>query len=424
MESSIIPDRYSNNMYANGQAKKYFENVTDFNPEEVKAKIKLAKSDSEKKYAGYLQASLDKYTEFANGFLSEETKNYIENGNKNQDKNLSVAIQSSEDAVYLCKAVMLMQPENSNFKTLLLQAETLNKKLTDKAAAASVKSSLHQKYQGKIVFTNSPLGKDEIKETDLLQSYTMGNPLAIRVYMDIPLTNILIKGYPEKDKSSLIDMGTYSIKFYVDGIETFKKRFTKELFEATEKNEFTTWKSTLADAQDLDLESKRAWNEFKKESYPKLTLGEHTIKIDILPDIQCLSCSQTKELSPVATGEIKVKILKNIVDPNDPGMCMPYSNVTDINLEKEFLSLTSKEKTGWEEQSVKVKLKSNDWILIKNNYGKVLSKERYAYVGLKKGDVCTYMIFTFSKDFDGVNYSKTKVLSYDNTIKIPCDCLK
>lgn len=313
-------------------------------------------------------------------------------------------------------------PEN---QTKQSETDTKTTTLVNQEKTDGITSPLHQKYLGKIVFTKTALGKDEIKETDFLQSYTMGDPLAFRVYMDNSLTNYLVAGYADKDKSALIQMGTYSIKFYVDGVEAYKQRFTKELFDPEEKNMFTTWKGTFTDAQKSDLETTRAWTAFKKASSDKLTIGEHMIKIEVMPDIQCLSCKEkNKDFSPVATGEIKVVIAKSIVDPNDPLMCMPYTDVSNVPLETEFLKLTSKEKTGWEEQSVKVKLKTNDWTLIRNDLGKVLSKERNAYVGLKKGDICTYMLFTFSKDFDGVNYGETKVINFEGTKKIPCDCLK
>src|SRR6478609_3604354 len=96
--------------------------------------------------------------------------------------------------------------------------------LSDIVKTEGIKTSLHQKNIGKIVFTSKSIATSTLHETDFLQSYTLTNKsnLFFVAFLGNSLTNYMHRLSPALPADSLVKMGNYQFTLLIDGKQIYQ----------------------------------------------------------------------------------------------------------------------------------------------------------------------------------------------------------
>lgn len=345
-----------------------------------------------------------------------------------------MAVANSDDCAFLTSkpklqivkkiilAAFLVCSLTSTAQGLLGKAK---EKLAGKAKTAvkadlptdGMKSALHTKYVNKIVFasTNEAIEKGAEDESKFLTKFNLGEPLMFRVYMDNSLCNYL-KSQPSNDVH-----GRYKMRIYLDGGAAFERLIDGAYFKKEQTEKWTTWRGALKSPDGDSYIGISIWNDFVAENESKLTMGDHKLKIEMVP-YQGYPNDFTAE--PAATGEITMSIGKSVVDPNDPNACLPKAGMTDKALEAKIITAFMAQ--GWTEVPKEVRITSTKWNIVRHKAtGVIMSRFVEAYVGSDKKGTCLKQSFNFYQDYDGAGYQDDVYLKgIGDQDAISCQCLK
>lgn len=278
-------------------------------------------------------------------------------------------------------------------------------------------SEMHKKYVNKIVFASNDdaVAKGAEIESQFLTKFNLGDPLIFRVYMDNSLCNYL------KSQKFNEAHGKYKIRFYLDDGPVFERLIDGMFFEKEQKQKWTTWRGAFKSPDGSNYIGISIWNDFVQENEPKLTMGDHKLKVEILPQ-QDYPDDYTGNV--VASGEITMTVKKSIVDPNDPKACLPKAGMTDKALEAKIIKAFKAQ--GWTEVPKEVRITSTKWNIVRHKVtGVIMSRYVEAYVGSDKKGKCLKQSFNFYQDYDGAGYQDDVYLSgIGDQRDISCQCLK
>ena len=311
------------------------------------------------------------------------------------------------------------------------QLDGLLKKSKNKASEMAdkhtdgIKSPLHQKYVGKIVFANSnaDIKMSQENESGFVSKATVGAPIYFRVYMDNSLTNYAQKLSPKENSETLATNATYKIKFYLDGSEAGSAVIPETVFQKSDKQMWTTFKGALQTSDGADFVGTKIFADFIKENEAKLTLGDHQFRMDLLP---YLGTAETKEGAVIASGGITLTVGKVIIDPNDSNICLPKAKMTDKPLELKILAAYKKD-GSFEGEPKEIRIISPKWTVVNHKIsGAVLSRYLIVVIATTKNGKCFQRHFDVYQDFDGTKYQEEMSMNAHlmSEKEINCKCLK
>jgi hypothetical protein len=234
---------------------------------------------------------------------------------------------------------------------------------------AGFSSELHKKSVGKILFAPKvemlAFGKEI--ESSLTNNFTFGEDIFLRAYMDNSLSNYIIKGIPNADKALIDEKGYYTVHFFLDGVEYYKKGLSKGGFSKTEKHEWTSFKGALS-SKKSDALVRGEFTTFLRTLNEKLSNGKHVVKISVHPT---LDNPTPTELSAVSVGEINFTVNPNSIDPKDEDFCLRNAKMSIPALETKVLKAYKEEKGN--SQNTKIaRITSSEWNVIRNKYTGVI----------------------------------------------------
>lgn len=295
-------------------------------------------------------------------------------------------------------------------------------------------ATLHKKYAGKVVFSNSEITR-ESPEKNFMTTYTLGDKLHIRAFLSHSILNSMLlqmveKGEKAKDINAIKSWNPkYVIVLYLDGNKVTNTRGDDVQFSQQETNTDLSQRATLNDSEnDLSFGSK-LYKDLKTK-INLLTQGKHKLKIEYLP-IFYRGAGDNISFNPIASGEIELVIKDKKMDLNDPDICMPLAKTNDKNIEikilqafKDFKDLNGK---GLKAEPKKVRITSNKWNISRNEFGIITRRYVEAYVGYMKNGKCYYDVYNFNQDYDGSNYQDEiyfRLGPVGTEREISCECLK
>jgi hypothetical protein len=225
-------------------------------------------------------------------------------------------------------------------------------------------SELHKKNMGKIVFAPKAeslyFGKEV--EAGLSNNYTFGEEVYTRVYMDNSLSNYIIKAMPTLDKTVVDEKSYYTLHFFLDGVEYYKKATSKGEFSKDEKHEWTSFKGALNSKTLSNAIMRGEFTVFLRTLNEKLSNGKHIVKITVNPTIDNPTPT---ELPAVAVGEINYTVNPNSIDPNDESFCLKNVKMSIPALEAKVLKAYKEEK-GNSQNPKMARIISKDWEIFRN----------------------------------------------------------
>lgn len=291
-----------------------------------------------------------------------------------------------------------------------LQAQDIEKqkaklKLSEEEKLTGPFATLHKKYSGKVVFSNSEITRQST-ESDFISTYTFGDKLHIRAFMSHSIINSMLlqmveKGMTAKEINAVKSWDPkYVLILYLDGNKVTNTRADDVNFSPQEINSDLSQRATLNDSEG-NLSFGTVLYKDLKTKINLLTPGKHKLKIEYLP-LFYRGAGDDIDFSPIASGEIEMIIKDKKMDLNDPDVCMPTAKMSDKNIEAKIVK-AFKEK-GLKAEPKKVRITSNKWNISRNEYGIITHRYVEAYVGYSKNGKCYYDVYNFNQDYDGSNY--------------------
>lgn len=288
-----------------------------------------------------------------------------------------------------------------------------------------ISSPIHEKYKGKIVFasTNAAIKNKQENEADFINKATLGNPVYFRVYLDNSLGNYAQQLLPKASSATIIANAMYKVNFYLDGAAAGTAFITEDLFQKTDKESWTTFKGALKTADGDTFIGANLFADFVSAQESRLTVGDHKFRIDLLP---YLNNPETREGPVVASGELTLTVGKNVIDPNDPAVCLPKAKMTDKLLETKLLAAYRANGTfGGEPKEVRIV--SSKWEIRNHKIsGAVLRRAVTLVVAVTQDGKCRYKKLDGLQDFDGVKFQEDVYLEAHllGEKEVNCKCLK
>lgn len=352
-------------------------------------------------------------------FILVSTKsNYAQLGGLKNKVKEKVKTQDSKKEEPQNKSSNPTQSESSS-PTQNTSPKATNEKVDQEEKTQGITSASHGKHMGKIVFSNEEISFEKEVESNFINSFTLGDAVYFRVYMNNSIVNTLKKAMPDVSRFDIEDNSSLKVSFFLDGKEVYNTAFN---------------------GYDLGLESRKTWTTFrgalKKQDnstnalgvilFKKfiinggLTSGAHKLKIVLYPSYKYGEFVA----EPIASGELSMNVPANFINPDDENMCMPKAKLKNANLETQMIE-AFKEK-GWKETPKVIRIISKDWIIVKHEYtGVPLKRYMTAAIGSTNEGKCKYQEFDFVQDYNGSSYQKTIYLSgVGKHAEIHCNCLK
>ncbi|MCB9226177.1 MAG: hypothetical protein H6578_03245 [Chitinophagales bacterium] len=289
-----------------------------------------------------------------------------------------------------------------------------------------ITSTFHKEHIGQIVFSNEKISASNVVSASLKNSFNINQSIHFRAFFSQSVFNALVSKY----KSNYLERnGMFYCKIYVDGQLARDNILSKQVDGVTLISEddikmLTTLGGTL-DFKLKDIGSLEYFNALINQE-SNLTIGSHTIKIELYPRHQT---SQEPEETILASGEFTLVIDKPFINPNDYNICMPASKKNDPTLAAKLLKIAQEDWInlyGMNGDMKQLVFRNSDWVIEKNEYtGKILNRSIKAAIAVSSDEGCKYVVFKFVQDYTGNGYSSETYTSWEpEEGSIFCGCIK
>ncbi len=276
---------------------------------------------------------------------------------------------------------------------------------------------IHQKYAGKIVFSNQKLVKENTTEAMLKNKFTLADAIYGRVFAQTAVKNYALyrngdpSRRPEKNEKS-----EYYIKILIDGTEP---KFLLNRDDNGGKYEtWNTWNIFVA-AKGEDAKENRA---SVIEAFNKLSPGNHSIILRLYGGDQDIDHT----IKPIAEGEFTLEVVAGQAMKIGKNWASFKAEMINAALEKQIVDAINSYagKQRWNETFIKAKITDKEWYVTKAELtGIPLYRTLNAVVYAKWPDGhCTAQEFSVVQQYNNGTFSKlTEYNSIGNQYRIDCD---
>lgn len=282
---------------------------------------------------------------------------------------------------------------------------------------------IQEKYNGKIVFSNEQLTKENTTEDKFQSSFEVGTPIYARIFIPNQVGNYMLysnlncKSPCDKDASKNIN-DEYTLNYFIDDSLILSKVYTNN--SAAGLDGVQTWQRIIY-APSL---SSFDWNSNSMcERLNNLSLGSHKVKAVIWAgDKKRYGVSHIPiaegEFDLTVSGSSKIKIGKTW------SVFKSGSMDSDAKLKATLVELSKQEmKANYSDITIKeYKVLSNDYNIQKEyEYPKFRYVEVAAY-GVSTSGKCFVYYLLFAQDYSGGGVYTTNFYKWGNTNKEEIDC--
>ncbi len=272
-------------------------------------------------------------------------------------------------------------------------------------------SELHKKSMGKVLFapTLEALSFGKEIEAGLSNDYTFGDEIYTRVYMDNSLSNYFIKAMPTLDKALIDEKSYFTLHFFLDGVEYYKKAMGKLDFSKQEKHEWTSFKGALESKVLSNPLMRGEFKTFLRALNEKLSNGKHVVKITVHPTIDNPTAV---ELPAVAAGEFNYTV--KTIDPKDESFCLRAAKMSLPALEAKILK-TYKEEKGNSQNPKIARIISADWNVVKNKLTGILLRRTLdvIVISINSENKYVYKNCTIKQEYVGNKFDDNFTMTTD-----------
>lgn len=261
-----------------------------------------------------------------------------------------------------------------------------------------ITSAIHKKHMSKIVFasTTAPLKFNAETESAFKSKFELGEDVYFRVYLDNSLHNYLQKLMPGKKSSEYTAAAGYKMKLYLDNVGIYFGDACAGTagFNANDQEKMTTFKGALRNPSERGI-GENAYDIFLYKAMPKLTQGDHKVKVELYPSI-----SSPKEIigKVIASGEFTLSVSESYANYFKLG----YKNSNAMKRGTDFNgNQTALDASGRTIATYTKGFNANE-IIVKDTNGNIIHSETLDYNGnTAVKTVNGTLLGTFKKDFNG-----------------------
>lgn len=403
--------------------KAYYDRVMALNLAEFKEKRATVQNPDPRSWVALADATLADYNEYLK--RSDRLKWCVVNPmmDSKNEKNPQDKIKKLEDVRYECEAVLMLSPDNADFKQRLADVKKLLGN-ADSEAAKFYTSDFHKAHVNQIVWSSQPLviGKEKEMASSIKNEYKSGEAIFGTAYLSNTAKQLL-NGNDEIRIVIRIDGGTAvwgGDLSYISVPLAVQDRSYIQFALIPDANWFNTnYAAYLA-------EENWTYSYFFDDLASSGDIG-HTISCELkFPTniVNSVKSSLKLDLSNGSTA-IKAQAVK-LHDQLMAGRKLPKAGMSNAGIEQQMVTAINNE--GWNDKFQKAIITSSSWTIEKNSItGAILYRYLAAVCTTKSSDgKCYYQEFTFRQDYAGNgNYdSKIKFNSYGGKKEIGCDKLK
>ncbi|MBM4386423.1 MAG: hypothetical protein FJ088_01715 [Deltaproteobacteria bacterium] len=408
--NNFIPTTYSPGMFLSpNKGKEYLDATKEFNPGEVKSKLADAKKydpltfNNDNLNVKRVESIFNDFPGFAGDFLKKEVNRLIEEAYKLKDKKTLKAVQMTDNAVYVCDAVLTLLPDNKDFPQMKKEAQDANKAMNDKLASMFT-SDFHKNNVNRIVFSNSPVAVKKEDPAQLKGSFKAGEIVQGMAYFNGTLGEIF------GDRIWVIVV--------VDGNSVFEESFS--LKDEELGNSFTdvlvvpnpdTYKGTGGAYRILGR---------LKDLSPKTHKVEYLYATSRMAKDKVAGGEFEFDMSGDGPDKLK-KMYETIEAKNLDAVRMPKAKMKNAQLEKDFLQAIKDE--GWKEKPLRAVIGESDWNIVKHEWtGLILYRDIVGYVAVEYAPgKCRYFEISVEQDYTGSGYGKSRYGGVGYSEDIGCE---
>lgn len=276
---------------------------------------------------------------------------------------------------------------------------------------------MHEKYIGKIVFSNQRLVKETATEAMLKSSFTLNDAIYGRIFCKTAVKNYALYRNGDASRSpQQNEKSEYYIKILIDGVEP------KFLFNRDDNDgKYATWNTwnVYVAARGDDAKQNRA---SVIEAFNKLSPGKHTIKLQLFGGDNNIDHT----IDPIAEGEFTLDIIAGQAMKLGKNWASFKSEMPNPALEKQVVDAinTYATRQKWSETFSKAKILDKDWYVTKAEFtGIPLYRTINAVVYAKWPDGhCTAQEVSVIQQYNNGAFSKiTEYNAVGNQHRIDCD---
>ncbi|MBS1635807.1 MAG: hypothetical protein JST26_07770 [Bacteroidetes bacterium] len=282
------------------------------------------------------------------------------------------------------------------------------------------KLPIHDKYVGKIVFSDQQLKLSNCNESMFKSSFKLGDPIYARVFTSNSVENYMLYHMDRQPPEPISNMRySYTIYYFVDSVKIMEwVQYNKEDIVGV-----NTWQRFIM--VDPKLGMPYDWkSDEQRKAINNLKPGVHKVKVEIW-------AGEGRELSsikPIAVGEFDLTIeegVKAMIGKKWSGL-KTGDMASDMKVKTKLTELyTEYFKTNMTEFNIKdFKITSDGYSIKKNQSG--LPQYRYleivAYGIDKKTGKCYALSSLYAQDYAGGGTYSTNFYKWGNTSITEYDC--
>lgn len=314
----------------------------------------------------------------------------------------------------------------------VLIAMSLNSYCQKSITDDGISGSVHKKYLNKIIFVseeNSMKFQGEI-ESNFKNEFNVGEPIYFRPYLEKSIFNYMRPLVKDESDFNVTSNSSIAFNFYIDNVllDNLDENFlSRSQLTSDQKNTWTSFTAAFKTSDNKVIIGVNAFNDVLRKCESKLTTGKHQFKIEIYPMYFSSGRVENIKGAVIASGEITLNVKGNIIDPNDPRMCMPIDKMKDELLTKQIAKDYLK---NFQITADDVRILTTNWEIQRNKYTSVIEKRTIdVAIGYKdpKTGVCNKQNYLASQEYVGGKFLD-EFSFYGNMQNLPqeisCKCLQ
>ncbi len=306
---------------------------------------------------------------------------------------------------------------------------------TASPAAAGGFSAIHQAHMGQVVFTRAELGRDQMTESALANSFNLGDPIFFRVYMREPVIAMLKPQLPGKSNYWVSRATRYKARFTVGGqvVDTTFRIWGN----AGDHETWTTWRGELLSRADKFQPGTEIFREFLSRATKRglMGVGTHQIKLEIIPyainldgDVNYNGSSNEPPLTVgdvIAAGEFSLTVKAGSYAKSDQKICGPATAAPNPGLEQQILARAKAMWTRAEAPPVRVALTYGGWNFNRHPIsGAILDRSIDTVIMSRGKDYCDFQSYRYIQpNVGGFSVADSSFESEPHNWHLPCSCL-
>ncbi|MBL8241558.1 MAG: hypothetical protein JNM66_29305 [Bryobacterales bacterium] len=263
---------------------------------------------------------------------------------------------------------------------------------------------LHEKHLRRVVFTKVDKGLAEIREADIVQEVTLGEPLFFRVFLEKSAAKLLKPKMPDMKEIDIANTVRWGVRFTAAGkapVDVLMQNWGL----ASELVKWTTWRGVMVKDGSTAIPGMDAFGEFVSRGLIKgtLTPGKNVVKVEIYPIGFRNTAGKDERINGdvAASGQITLAYSGSITGASK--LCpQDQQRLRDPGLEGLILRTAQQKWNTTEHKPAAIRITHDGWTIFRNRLtGVVTHRSIDAIVMARGAEYCQWEGYAFTQQHVG-----------------------